>query len=128
MADFGPCKSLYQFGILKNPMKVSYDNSALEALCRQARIATKKLGDPSAKKLQRRLTELHAARVVGELVVGHPHPLKGDRVGEFAVDLQGGHRLVFRPTLEAVAVKPDGSIDWAAVNEVTVIWVGDYHD
>ncbi len=109
-------------------MKVSYGDSDLEALCRQARIAIKKLGDPSAKKLQRRIAELHAARIVGELVAGRPHPLKGDRAGEFAVDLHGGHRLVFRPTLETAALKPDGSIDWAAVNEVTVIWAGDYHD
>lgn len=109
-------------------MKVSYDDSDLEALCRQVRIATKKLGGPSAKKLQHRIAELHAARVIGELVAGRPHPLKGDWAGQFAVDLHGGHRLVFRPTEEAVTLKPDGSIDWAAVNAVTVIWVGDYHD
>jgi len=128
MAISGPCKMLYLFGILKNLMKVSYDDGDLEALCGQARIATKKLGDPSARKLQRRISELHAARVVGELVAGRPHPLKGDRVGEFTIDLHGGHRLIFRPTMEAPALKPDGSIDWAAVNEVTVVWVGDYHD
>jgi len=43
------------------------------------------VGKASAAKLQRRLTELHAAGVVGELVIGRPHPLEYDRAGQFTI-------------------------------------------
>ena len=59
-------------------MKVSYEDEDVEALCKQSKVATKKLGAESAKKLQRRLSELHAVSVVSELAIGRPHPLEYD--------------------------------------------------
>lgn len=79
-------------------MKVSYEDEDVEALCKHNKVAVKKLGMESAKKLQRRLAELHAAGVVSELAIGRPHPLEYDRAGQFAVDLHKGTRLIFRPT------------------------------
>ena len=91
-------------------------------------MATRKLGAASAKKLQRRLSELFAVNVVADLVAGRPHPLEGDRMGQFSVDLQGACRLVFKPTRQPLPAKPDGSIDWAQVDEITIIEAVDYHD
>ena len=109
-------------------MKVSYEDKDIETLCKQAKAATKKLGAESAKKLQRRLAELHAASVVSELAIGHPHPLEYDRLGQFAVDLHKGKRLVFKPTTIPPPAKADGSIDWSKVSEITIIEAEDYHD
>ena len=109
-------------------MKIAYANSDIEAVCRYAKQAARRFGPESAKKLQRRLAELHAAHVVGELVAGRPHPLIHDRDGEFALDLHGGDRLIFKPTTEPLPRKPDGSIAWVQVTEVTIIEIGDYHD
>lgn len=109
-------------------MKVSYEDEDVEALCKQSRVATKKLGAESAKKLQRRLSELHAASVVSELVIGRPHPLEYDRSGQFAVDLHKGKRLIFKPTHQPPPFKTDGSIDWSQVTEITIIGAEDYHD
>jgi len=109
-------------------MKISFLDADIEGLCKQSKLATRKLGAESAKKLQRRLTELFAAGVVAELVAGRPHPLERDRAGQYAVDLHGGCRLIFKPTKQPPPAKPEGSIDWAQVDEITIIEAGDYHD
>ena len=109
-------------------MKITFADAGLESVCRQSKLAVRELGTESAKKLQRRLAELHAAQMVGELVAGRPHPLGHGRTGQFALDLHGGTRLIFKPTAEPPPFKPDGSIDWAQVTEVTIIEIGDYHD
>lgn len=109
-------------------MKISFLNSEMEALCKQPKLATRKLGVESAKKLQRRLSELFAANVVAELLAGRPHLLLRDRVGQYAVDLHGGCRLIFKPTKQPPPIKVDGSIDWAQVDEITILEAGDYHD
>jgi len=109
-------------------MKISFHDTEIEALCKQSRLSVRKLGVESAKKLQRRLTELFAANVVSDLVAGRPHPLERDRAGQFSVDLHGGCRLVFKPMRQPPPAKPDGSIDWAQVDEITIIEAMDYHD
>ena len=109
-------------------MEISFADTAVESLCRQTKLATKTLGAESAKKLQRRLTELFNAENVAELVAGRPHPLLGKRAGTFALDLHGGQRLVFKPTLRPPPAKKDGGIDWASVTKVTITELGDYHE
>jgi proteic killer suppression protein len=69
-----------------------------------------------------------AAQRVTDLIAGRPHPLKGDRSGQFAVDLDGGRRLVFEAASDAPPTQDDGSIDWRQVTAVTVVFIGDYHD
>ena len=109
-------------------MNITFIDSTIEGLCRQSKLAGRKLGLASAKKLQRRLTEIFNAENVTELVAGRPHPLTGDRAGAFALDLHGGDRLIFRPTKQPPLAKSDGSIDWIQVTEVTIIELGNYHD
>lgn len=109
-------------------MKISFLDADIEGLCRQSKLATRKLGAESAKKLQRRLNELFAANTVAELVAGRPHPLLRDRLGQYAVDLHSGCRLIFKPTRQPPPAKPDGSINWAQVDDITLIEAGDYHD
>jgi len=109
-------------------MRISFLDADIEALCKQSKLATRKLGVESAKKLQRRLSELFAATMVTELVAGRPHPLERDRSGQFALDLHGGCRLIFKPTKQPPPIKADGSIDWAQVDDITILEVGDYHD
>jgi len=109
-------------------MKVSYGDEDVEALCRHEKVAVRKLGQACAKKLQRRLSDLHAAHVVAELPAGRPRPLKGVRAGQLALDLHGGARLILRPTANPPPFREDGSIDWSQVSDITIIEIGDYHD
>lgn len=78
-------------------MEVRYKDKKIRDLCEKQAVAEKKLGAASARKLKVRLVALEAAARVTDLVAGNPHPLKGDRLGEFALDLAGGWRLVFAP-------------------------------
>jgi proteic killer suppression protein len=79
----------------------------------------------------RRLDDMHAAEslaVLGRLRSARCHELKGDRAGQLAVDAGGALRIVFLPAKAPRPEKPDGGLDWAKVDAVRILEVGDYHD
>ena len=109
-------------------MEVRYKDKKLREICEKKAAAEKKLGAASARKLQVRLLALEAATRVTDLVAGNPHPLKGDRLGQFALDLAGGWRLVFAPAHDPCPTRPDGSIEWSEITIISIEYIGDYHD
>lgn len=109
-------------------MEVRYKDKKIRDLCEKQAVAEMKLGAASARKLKVRLVALEAAARVTDLVSGNPHPLKGDRLGEFALDLAGGWRLVFAPAHDPCPTRPDGGIEWSQVTIVSIEYIGDYHD
>jgi len=109
-------------------MEITFGDNKLQKLCEQQAAAQKQLGKVGARKLRARLADLAAAGSVRDLVAGRPHPLKGDRAGEFALDLEGVKRLVFKSANDPVPFKEDGSIDWAKVTHICIVFIGDYHD
>ncbi|NEO30275.1 MAG: killer suppression protein HigA [Symploca sp. SIO3C6] len=109
-------------------MEIIFLNSKLQKLCEQKALAQKKLGKVCTRKLQSRLTDLATVASVRELVAGRPHPLKGDRAGEFAIDLEGAKRLVFKPAHNPIPCNEDGSLDWLKVTRICIVFIGDYHD
>lgn len=109
-------------------MEIRFKDKRLREICEKPPIATKKLGDVVARKLRTRLSDLEGASQVGDLVAGNPHPLTGNRAGQFALDLSGGWRLVFAPANDPIPRHGDMSIDWAAVTIVCIEFIGDYHD
>ena len=111
----------------KLPMDIGFEDEKLARLCNNRRLADRRLGRNGAKRLRSRLADLKAASVVTELVAGSPHPLTGDRLGQFSLRLHGGNRLVFQPAQDPVPVLCDGGIDWSSVTAVVVVEIGDYH-
>lgn len=109
-------------------MEVRYKDKKIRELCEKQAVAEKKLGAASAHKLKVRLLALEAAACVTDLVAGRPHPLKGDRLGQFALELAGGWRLVFAPANDPCPTRPDGAIDWSEVTIISIEFIGDYHD
>lgn len=109
-------------------MEINFKDKKVRELCENRTVAEKKLGAVCARKLRTRLSDLEAASRVTELVAGNPHPLKGDRVGQFALDLAGGWRLVFSPHQDPCPTHPDGGIDWSKVTIIRIEFIGDYHD
>lgn len=109
-------------------MNLDFKDKKLRELCEQRASAERKLGADSARKLRSRLADLQAAVCVTDLAAGGPHPLQGDRAGQFALKLEGGKRLVFEPDHNPVPYREDGSIDWSRVTRVRIIYIGDYHD
>ncbi|WP_394755420.1 type II toxin-antitoxin system RelE/ParE family toxin, partial [Rhodoferax sp.] len=119
---------LYTKLVYNSLMQIAFATDEIEALCKEQKRATRALGAESAKKLQRRLAELFNADNPAELVAGRPHPLKGDKHGLFALDLHGGARLVFQPSVQPPPQLKDGGIDWLAVKAITITALEDYHD
>lgn len=109
-------------------MDIEIPDDDIRAICEQERAATKSFGRPCARKLRSRLADLIAAMNVQELVAGRPHPLKGDRSGQFSLDLHGGVRLVFEPANNPIPKHDHGGIDWRRVTRVCIVFIGDYHD
>lgn len=109
-------------------MDIEFSSPDLQALCEQQRLMTRQLGDNCGRKLRARVADLTAATSVAELVAGRPHPLKGDRAGQFALDLYGGKRLVFEPAHNPVPTRKDGSLAWELVTKIRIVFIGDYHD
>lgn len=87
-------------------------------------------GEPSAKKLQNRLDDLHAAPSMETMrsLPGSWEELKGDRKGQFSARLQDGRRLIVRPQKEPPPTKPDGGLDWRAIDGLYIVEVVDYHE
>ncbi len=77
-----------------------------------------------------RMSVLRNARTL-ELVPQTPpercHQLKGNRKGQFAVDIDASRRLVFKPNHERTPRLDDGSIDLNGVMAIKVLDVTDYH-
>jgi proteic killer suppression protein len=109
-------------------MEITFLDDDLREICEKEKIAKRKIGALSAKKLKTRLADIRAVNIVTDLVAGHPHPLEGDRRGEFSLRLHDGHRLVFVPDLIPVPFKESDSVDWSKVTKIKIIYIGDYHD
>ncbi len=109
-------------------MEINFKNKKIRELCEKSAVAQKKLGAACARKLRTRMDDLEAALNVTDLVAGTPHPLLGNRAGQFAVDLTGGWRLVFSPDNVPCPCRDDGSIDWPEVTIICIEYIGDYHD
>lgn len=109
-------------------MEVRYRDKKIRELCEIQAVAEKKLGAACARKLKVRLLALEAATRATELAAGNPHPLRGDRYGQFALDLAGGWRLVFAPAHDPCPTRSDGGVDWFQVTIISIEYIGDYHD
>jgi toxin HigB-1 len=87
-------------------------------------------GEPSAKKLQNRLDDLHAAPSMETMrsLPGAWEELTRDRKGQFSARLHDGRRLIVRPQKEPPPIKADGGLDWRAIDSIYIVEVVDYHE
>lgn len=88
----------------------------------------KRFGEQS-DTLMIRLAVLEAAPNLAAVPVVKPercHKMKGDRAGQYAVDLKQPFRLVFEPT-PPVPTLDDGGVDVVRVTAITLVEVVDYH-
>ena len=110
-------------------MEVNFERQRLAQICNDGRQMVRKFGSERTKILQRRLSQLAAADSLEELrnLPGRCHELFADRKGQISLDLDGPHRLIFRPTDDPPPSKDDGGLDWGAVTTVTILDITDTH-
>ncbi len=103
-------------------MKLEYKNKTLEKECTDFSKAKRSYGDKCAERLHLRVKQLTAADSLDEMVahrIGRCHPLKGDLIGKYALDLEHPYRLIVEPTTD--------SNNTSGIKIVRLLEVDDYH-
>jgi plasmid maintenance system killer protein len=110
-------------------LEVSFSSSALDKRLGSDKSRRREFGDEVARRLARRLNELHAASTLEAMrsMPGRCHELRENRAGQLAVDVATNLRLVFEPADEPLPAKNDGGLDWSRVRAVRIREVVDYH-
>ena len=111
-------------------MDIQFGSAKLAKECNSTKLLVKTQGEARAKLIRRRLDALRAAMVLGDLrnTPGRLHELKGDRKGQFSLDLDGPYRLLFVANQTPVPARPEGGIDWTRITAVTILGVEDTHE
>ena len=112
-------------------MEILFASPKMKKLFNSETELMRKYGAEGFKRIKLRMSVLRSAPSLASVPSVPPdrcHELKGNRKGQFAVDLHHPYRLVFRPTGDPPPRKEDGGIDKEKVESVTIIEVVDYHD
>jgi proteic killer suppression protein len=79
-------------------LEIDFASRRLERCFREHRAAVRAFGDEVARRYIQRINLMKAARGLDELTrlpALRCHPLKGQRAGQYAIDLTGFYRLIF---------------------------------
>jgi len=79
-------------------LQIEYKSKKLEKVCTVYSEAKKQYDENMADKIHQRIDEIKASDTVEFMVqfhIGRCHQLKGDRKGQYAMDLIHPYRLVF---------------------------------
>ena len=111
-------------------MKVEFLNAGLKKSCEDKATRQRLFQKAAGEKLATRLDDLAAANTMEAMrsLPGSWEELTGKRKGQFSCRLDKKLRLVILPTKRPPPAKPDGGLDWAAVDAITVLEVVNYHD
>ena len=76
-------------------------------MCTIASEAEKKIWLSNGEKIHQRIDEIDASDTVEEMVqyhIGRCHPLKGNRKGQYAMDLVHPYRLIFEQIEDEIKI------------------------
>jgi len=112
-------------------MDILFKTSKLEKQSNNRTLLVRTYGKRRATLIRRRLDDLKAANNLQDITYlpqTRCHELKGNRKGQFSVDLDHPYRLVFCVANNPAPQRPDGGIDWTRVTAVSIIGVEDTHE
>lgn len=110
-------------------MKISFTTQKLQKIFNSEKELVKTFGVIQSKKIKVRIKVLEAAVNLQEVPTNKPercHQLKGDKKGQFAVDLNNPYRMLFKPD-RTPGLLPDGGFDLKTVTGIIILGVEDYH-
>jgi len=93
---------------------ISFKTKELRALCESLDAAIKAFGAEIAHPLIRRLADLQAAQVLGELPVGNPRPTGH---GEIKIDVGEEQCLVIHP----LPLDKDVDAHWDSIDRILIL-------
>ncbi len=95
-------------------MKIEFKTNKLRRECTEFKVANRVYGELMAAKIKQRIREIDSVDTVEELVeysLGRCHPLKGERRGEYAMDLIHPYRLIFKRIQDTIQIARITSIE-----------------
>ena len=110
-------------------MNLAYKNNKLQKSLTDAREIQKSYGT-MARKVAQRMEQFLAAPNLAILMAlqgANCHPLKGDRNGEWVVNISGNYRLIFEINQNPIPANEDGSINTNLVTDIRIMGKDDYH-
>jgi len=111
-------------------VEIVFGNRRLSRVLNSEANLVETYGPQNAKTIRVRLAFLAAAPSLKEVPRGKPtrcHELRGNRTGQFAVDLKHPQRLVFVPAHNPVPHLADGGYDLERITAIEIVAVEDYH-
>ena len=111
-------------------MDIAFRTRKIEKTFNSADALKRVYGARMAKVIMTRLAVLRAARNLALVPSSQPeraHRLRGDRDGQYAVDLVHPYRLVFEPGHAPLPRTEDGAVDAGQVTAIVIVEVTDYH-
>jgi len=111
-------------------MDITFKTSKLRKTFNSEKELKKVYGKENSRKIKNRIAVLIAAINLSDVPKEKPercHALKGDRLGQFAVDLKHPRRIVFCPDHETVPKTEEGHLDLTQVTCIKILSVEDYH-
>ena len=110
-------------------MKIKFADRKLEKLANDDRRMLKELGQPRAKLLRRRLTEMADAETLEDVryLPGKYHELTENRKGQWSCDLDQPYRLIFTPQERPIPANENGQYHWLEISGVEIIEIINYH-
>jgi proteic killer suppression protein len=110
-------------------MNITYRSNKLQKQLSNATEIKKAFGQ-MAKKMSSRLDDIISSpslAVLMQIPAANCHPLTGDRIGEWAVNISGNHRLIFELDHDPVPKKSDEGIDTRQITDIIITGTEDYH-
>lgn len=110
-------------------MEIAFKNNKLEQKLNTDKGLAKNYGT-LAKKAKQRMTELKSAinlKVIADNKVLRLHPYKGDRKGEWSIDIQENWRICFEINQDPIPVLEDGGVCLIEVSKIKIVSVEDPH-
>jgi len=110
-------------------VKLSYKNNKLEQSLTEDKNIIKSYG-ALAKKIKLRIEQIKAAddlSIVAKIPVLRLHPYKGDRLGEWSIDIQENWRICFEIDQDPIPTLDDGGVNLNKVTTIKILSVEDPH-
>lgn len=111
-------------------MDIKFKSEKLAKEYNTSKLLVRAQGEVRARLIRRRLDALNAATILGDLrnTPGRLHELRGNRKGQFSMDLDGPYRLLFMANHDPVPTRFDGGLDWSRITAITILGVEDTHE
>jgi len=110
-------------------VEITYKNKKLEKSLTDDKELIKTYGE-LAKKIKQRvkeLTEADSLLVISQLPALRLHPYKGNRIGEWSIDIKENWRIIFEIAQDPIPKHEDGGVNLLLITAIEVVSVEDPH-